>query len=160
MLDEYGLRLLAEIGVDVYAPRRVAIPASSASERVATAADTVSGERSPGIIGADVLILGTAGSASRLLDDLLRAFRSVGLRAEFSPALNAADLAEARSLLVLGEALARNLGAEMPAQRHRAINWIFTSEPGSLAASAAAKQGLWGEIKRMSRSLRVSGLRD
>ena len=156
MLDEYGLRLLAEIGVDVYAPRPVANSAASVPEPAASPV-RVPAVQSSNSTHVDVLILGSAGSASRMLEDLLRAFRSVKLRAELSSVVNAGNLADVRSLVVLGESLARTLGAEMPAQRHKEINWIFTSEPGVLVASATAKQGLWGEIKRLSRSLRVSG---
>lgn len=157
MLDEYGLRLLAEIGVDVYAPRSAAAPAAASADQAVKAAmaeSTVAGR------DADVLILGSKAGSSRLLGDLQRAFRFAGLRAGLAAAGDDAVLNDASSLVVLGESLARELGARMPAQRHKAINWIITSEPQALAASAAAKQGLWGEIKRLSRSQRASGAPD
>ncbi|MEZ5460943.1 hypothetical protein [Dokdonella sp.] len=157
MLDEYGLRLLAEIGVDVYAPR----PAAGSAARVPASGQIVAADASTGQTrnraGADVLVLGFAGKAGRMRDDLLRAFRLIGLRAELSGTADAAALDDARNLVVFGEAMARELGSGMPAQRQNAIHWIVTSEPAVLAASAAAKQGLWGEIKRLSRLLRASG---
>jgi hypothetical protein len=156
MLDEYGLRLLAEIGVDVYAPRSAAAPAGSVPAQSVAAGVFAGTEQPSAPVGTDVLILGSAGMASRMLDDLLRAFRMSGLRAGLSRAADDAALNEARNLVVLGESMARDLGAGMPAQRQNAIHWIVTSEPAALAASAAAKQGLWGEIKRLSRLLRAS----
>jgi hypothetical protein len=156
MLDEYGLRLLEEIGVDVYAPRQATVAPAIAQE--ATVADPVRAiaKPLPNASRADVLILGFDESKSRLKDDLLRAFRSVQLRAELSSAVDTRGLFEARSLVVLGEPMARRLGADMPTGQHKAINWVITSDPSALALSASAKQGLWGEIKRLLRTLRAN----
>ncbi|MGB0135020.1 hypothetical protein [Dokdonella sp.] len=154
MLDEYGLRLLSEIGVDVYAPRVAAAPTPAGSGQVAEF-DVAESRHQSAARSAEVLILGSAAATSRMLADLQRAFRVAGLRVGVADARDDASLADARSLVVLGESLARELGARMPAQQHKAINWIITSEPQALAASASAKQGLWGEIKRLSRSLRA-----
>lgn len=158
MLDEYGLRLLAEIGVDVYAPRSVS-PSTAPETRVpeSSGADPAAMPATQGqAVGraADVLILGSFDPGSRLLVDLSRAFRGAGLRAEHRQAADAAALPDARAVLVLGESLARDLGTALPAQRHEAIHWIITSDPRAVSRSASVKQGLWGEIKRLVRALR------
>lgn len=156
MLDEYGLRLLAEMGIEVHLPRLARGMVPEAEN--AGAAEPVGslGEPAAGRHGADLLIIGAGDTPGRLVDDLLRAFRLVGLRPALSGAADAAALADARGLVVLGEALARRLGADMPAQRHQAIQWIVASEATALATSAAAKRSLWGEMKRLSRTLHGS----
>ncbi|MCB1571249.1 MAG: hypothetical protein KDI72_09475, partial [Xanthomonadales bacterium] len=56
-----------------------------------------------------------------------------------------------RGLIVLGERLARELGAALPAQRQNEIAWVVAAAATTLAGDAAAKQALWGEIKRLAR---------
>jgi hypothetical protein len=165
MLDDYSLRLLAEIGVDVYVPRAAAaivaaddsVLAPSAGSQAALAA--AAGEHPPLAMPAgqscDLLILCNQGAGDRLLADLLRGVRMAGLDAAIADAGHSAGIALARGLLVLGESLARTLGAEMPAQRQNEIAWIVTHEPATLAQSADAKRALWGEIKRLSRATPV-----
>ena len=158
MLDDYGLQLLAEMGVDVYVPRGepvgTASPASVsiAVEETPAAADSVSAERGTAVVHADVLILCAEQSQSRLLSDLLRSLRMSRLDAALASAEQSESIAAARSLIVLGESLARSLGAEMPAQRQNEIGWIVSHEPTALAQNADAKRALWGEIKRLARS--------
>ena len=159
MLDDYSLRLLAEIGIDVYVPRAdvekhnsvQAAPAavqSPASSAGATAA--VASAAAPAF--AEYLILGAVESQSRLCGELLRSLRMAGLNAAAVDLGRADAIAKARGLVVLGESLARSLGADMPAQRQNEITWIVSHAPDTLARNADAKRALWGEIKRLSRS--------
>ncbi|HET9031366.1 MAG TPA: hypothetical protein VFN25_00535 [Dokdonella sp.] len=158
MLDDYSLRLLTEIGVDVYVPRgEVAEEAPPASASIAAQptsgrTDRASSEQSAAVTHADVLLLCAEQSHPRLLADLLRSLRMSRLKAAIASSGQADSIEAARALIVLGESLARSLGADMPAQRQNAISWIVSHEPKALAQSADAKRALWGEIKRLSRS--------
>jgi hypothetical protein len=160
MLDDYSLRLLAEIGVDMYLPREAAAIVAggdqmpSAGPQAAPASAAIELPK-PTAQSSDLMILCNQGDHDRLLADLLRGVRMAGLDAAMADAGQAASIAHARGLLVLGESLARSLGAEMPAQRQNEIAWIVTHEPKALAQSAEAKRALWGEIKRLSRAQRA-----
>lgn len=163
MLDDYSLRLLAEIGIDVYVPRAEVVAIANApvahqlaagNERATTSvAATV--ERVPQrdvAIHAEFLIVCTEDRENRLLGDLLRGLRMAGLNAAIVDIGQVGIIAAARGLLILGESLVRALGADIPAQRQNEIAWIISSELTVLAQSAAAKRSLWGEIKRLSRA--------
>lgn len=150
MLDDYSLCLLAEIGVDVYVPRsQVAGPAPAVASR--TSANSRNDPGHGGQRAADVVVICAGDSRSRMLGDLLRSLRMSRLDATLSTNASVEAIASARALIVLGEALARSLGAELPAQRQNQISWIVSHEPDALAQSADAKRALWGEIKRLAR---------
>ena len=159
MLDDYSLRLLAEIGIDVYVPRAAAEPVLSV--RSVSAASIPKPPAAPAIkesvtaagpATAEFLILGAIESQKRLCAELLRGLRMAKLDAALVDARQADAIGQARGLLVLGESLARSLGADMPAQRQNEISWIVSHDPATLAKNADAKRALWGEIKRLSRS--------
>lgn len=159
MLDDYSLRLLAEIGIDVYVPRAQAgnsTPVQAApaaiSPRAPVALASATAATPEATAFADVLILGASSSHGRLCEELLRSVRMARLSAAMGDPGQADAIARARGLLVLGEQLARSLGADMPAQRQNEITWIVSHDPDTLARSADAKRALWGEIKRLSRS--------
>ena len=160
MLDEYGLRLLAEIGIDVYVPRarRLEAGAPELPAAAARAPESSAGDPGPRPVAicasADILIVGHEALPQRLLADFQRGARLAGLDLATVGALPSQSVAGARGLIVFGEALARELGSAMPAQRQNEIVWVVVADPAGLARSAA-KQALWGEIKRLSR---VSGL--
>jgi hypothetical protein len=152
MLDEYGLRLLAEIGIDVYLPRAVAggQPASHAPTNAQAPALPEAAIRHDSVAASAILIVGHESAPARFLTDLQRACRLAGLSAR-TGACGVETIADARGLIVLGERLARDLGAAMPAQRQNEIAWVVAGAATTLVADAAAKQALWGEIKRLAR---------
>ena len=159
MLDDYSLRLLTEMGIDVYVPRAVAehvLPVQSASTASIPPPPTAVAVKEADSVGApataEFLILGATDSQKRLCAELLRSLRMAKLNAALVDASRAEAIGQARGLLVLGESLARTLGADMPAQRQNEITWIVSDDPDTLARNAAAKRALWGEIKRLSRS--------
>ena len=159
MLDDYSLRLLTEMGIDVYVPRTQIdqnAPMQSASVTITSSPATAPAKMESGTAGApahpEFLILGAVESQNRLCLELLRSLRMAKLDAALVDASQADAIAQARGLLVLGESLARSLGAEMPAQRQNEITWIVSDDPDTLAKNAGAKRALWGEIKRLSRS--------
>lgn len=156
MLDEYGLQLLAEMGIDVYLPR---VSDTGLAERAAPAQEPPSAlsAKDSGPVptsraaSAGILILGHETAPARMLADVRRALRVLGVDAEPGDVRAEASIATARGLLVFGEALARELGAGMPAQRQNELIWIVSAGPRTLARDATAKQALWGEIKRLAR---------
>ncbi|SFN09464.1 hypothetical protein [Dokdonella immobilis] len=152
MLDEYGLRLLAEIGVDVYLPRAAARvqPASDATAPAPAPALSDATSRQGADAPTDILIIGHESAPTRFLADLQRACRLAGLAVQTSHA-DVGAIADARGLIVLGERLARDLGAALPAQRQNEIAWVVAGAAPTLVGEAAAKQALWGEIKRLAR---------
>ena len=160
MLDDYSLRLLAEIGIDVYVPRVEAagIANEPAAHSVAASHESRaagSAERVTQINAAkpaQFLIVCAQDRDSRVIGDLLRGLRMARLDAAIADVGQVEIIAAARGLLILGESLARTLGADIPAQRQNEIGWIISSEPAVLAKSAVAKRSLWGEIKRLSRA--------
>ena len=160
MLDDYSVRLLAEIGIDVYVPRvevagvanaPVVHPLGASRESPAIGQPTRE-LRTDAATPAPFLIVCAQDRDSRLLGDLLRGLRMARLDAAIADVGQLGIIAAAQGLLILGESLVRVLGADIPAQRQNEIAWIMSSEPGVLAQSAAAKRSLWGEIKRLSRA--------
>ena len=157
MLDDYSLRLLAEIGIDVYVPRADVAHEPGATARAAIRELPRIGQatlkpHSDAVTPAQFLIVCAKDQDSRLLGDLLRGVRMAGLDAAVAEVAQVGLIAAARGLLILGESLVRVLGADIPAQRQNEIAWIISSEPRVLARSAAAKRSLWGEINRLSRA--------
>lgn len=163
MLDDYGLRLLAEMGIDVYLPRNDADrrshaegPASNANRTsIVDAAEAAvvaaaRGDSSPRFH--DILLFGHEHAPAAMLADLLRSIRLAGLDVAPCDANSVASIARARGLIVLGEKRARELGASLPAQRQNAVDWVVVAAADELGGDAAAKRALWGEIKRLSRS--------
>lgn len=159
MLDDYSLRLLAEIGIDVYVPRAaVAAPALQPPAQQnddKPRASVAAGSSMPpahAMGTAAILVVCSEVRHGRLLDDLLRGLRMARLDAAMADISRLEAIAAARGLLILGENLVRTLGAGIPAQRQNEMAWIISSEPAVLAGSAEAKRSLWGEIKRLSRA--------
>lgn len=159
MLDDYSLRLLTEIGIEVYVPRAAAVApavqlaahqADDKPQASVPAGNSVPPARAVG--AAPILIVCSEARHGRLLDDLLRGLRMARLDAAMADISRLETIAVARGLLILGETLVRTLGAGIPAQRQNEMAWIISSEPAVLAGSAEAKRSLWGEIKRLSRA--------
>lgn len=143
MLDDYGLRLLAEIGVDVYVPRTssAVAPSASAAAHVATPAEA-----------AVVVVAGTSAARERLVETIEYALRTVGLEPRRDDGTNDDALAAAAAVLALGSDRARAVGARLTAQRQGELEWVVAAAVDELACDPAAKRALWGEIKRLART--------
>ena len=171
---DYSLRLLAEMGVDVYLPRRA--QAGAAEDPPVAGSDiaprsvpmsapldvrhdaAAAGEQADAASlcvenTAEIILLHARGAGARVLADVERSVRMMGWSVRLTDASELAAGLQVRALVVLGEPLARELGAALPAQRQRAVEWIVAAEPVALARSAAAKRALWGEFKRIARVL-------
>lgn len=166
MFDDYSLRLLAEMGVDVYVPLAVseeivAEPATAAVVSLPpsiakTSVTDVAAQRGPApdaSLAVDVLILCEQRQPERLLHDLLRALRAAKVSADFGLVDDLTSISSAHGLVVLGESLARTIGPGLSAQQQNALTWVVAAEPNALVGNASAKRALWGEIKRLSRAL-------
>jgi len=152
MLDEYSLRLLAEIGVDVYLPRtaapeagHVVAPADMPRAQIVPDAKRVDRPIEVGIVSA-------SSQRTKLLAHVGIALRFARIRSAVTDVDAVDTIASMHGVVVLGETLARTLGAQLPAQRQDGIEWVVAGEPDALACSAIAKRALWGEIKRLSRA--------
>lgn len=165
MLDEYGLRLLGELGVDVYVPRAQATAPAETAKRVEAAPRELpraqTGDDSlPAAaavsIGPNAVCVVGEGVGERLLDHLMRTLAALGLDAVQVGVDAVESLGTARGLVVFGESSARGIGARLPAQSQVAMHWVVAAEPAQLRAQAPAKQALWGELKRLAASLRGS----
>ena len=54
---------------------------------------------------------------------------------------------------MFGAALAREIGAAVPAERQKSIGWVGVAEPAEIAGNVAAKRALWSELKRLAHAL-------
>jgi hypothetical protein len=157
MLDEASRVRLAEMGIDVYLPRafaRSGVDESSpaiAAPPVAAAQNAIAAP----VAHASVLLLAESASkaASALLNDVVRALRFANISGAHIDAREESRFAEARGLILFGEALSRAVGATLTAQRQREIEWVVSGDPGVLARDAQAKRAWWSELKRLARAL-------
>ncbi|MGH8173295.1 MAG: hypothetical protein ACREPX_09100 [Rhodanobacteraceae bacterium] len=155
MLDEQNLLRLAEMGIDVYVPRRA--PAVNAPTPALPVVAPTPSPSSPGTSRgrASVLILTDAGSrwANGVVTGVERALKFARIAYATTDACEESALTRAVGVVVLGDALAKKAGALVPAQQASDAGWVFASDPASIARDAAAKRALWSELRRLMRSL-------
>lgn len=152
MHDEASLRRLEEMGIDVYLPRASLVAETPSSPANAGDAATTASSRR-----VDVLLLaGADATAEPLLAAVARTLAFARVAAAPARADDAAALAQARALVAFGEAQARAAGAALDAQRQAQIGWVVAADVAQLRGDALAKRALWGELKRIVRSLRAS----
>ena len=150
-MDNAALRRLAEIGIDVYVPRRAdAVPPTGiGGDPVETAP--------PRADGTVVLVADLASPrAVALVGAVERALAFARVACRRAGAADEAAFSTARALVAFGDAHARAAGRALSAQRQQDIVWVVTGEPAALAADAPAKRALWSELRRLLRSLRAA----
>jgi hypothetical protein len=161
MLDEASRVRLAEMGIDVYLPR--AQPAASAPSASPALPQAASNERAPrttaGVSAASIVLLaGSVSTRARALPgDVVRALKFAKVDAVEADAGDEAALASAAGLVLFGDALARTVGAVLPAQRQREIVWVVTGELSALAGDAQGKRALWSELRRLVKKISSDG---
>ena len=154
MLDERSLRLLAEMGIDVYEPRLANLamqaPANVAVEPVSAGLQA----SAPSTIGniREVLVIG-ASEGTRWSRDLLAALKWLGVASRLCAADDRQSLRQAAGLVVLGEAHARNLSEGLDSTEQGRLHWVIGAPARELISSVEARRALWGELKRISRLL-------
>ncbi|MDC8011144.1 hypothetical protein [Tahibacter soli] len=147
--DAERLRRLDAMGVRVYRLRsatpRAGEPASPAADAAANAAGVrllvVSDEARTPAADAIVRTLGVADAA-------------IGWCVARGGKLDALDL-DAGAYLVLGEHLARVLGAELPTATQQRASIVVAAAPSALRGDAMAKRLLWQALKPLKRRLAV-----
>ncbi len=154
MLDERSLRVLAEMGIDVYEPRLANLamqaPASAAAEPVCTASQA-SPPRSTGDFR-EVLVIG-ASEGARWSRDVLATLKWLGVASRLCVADDRQSLRQAAGLVVLGEAHARSLSEGLDSKEQGRLHWVIGAPARELMCSVEARRALWGELKRISRLL-------
>lgn len=143
MRTDAELRRLAEMGVDVYVPRRddSARPASSDAGTVDAPA-----------AGTQVWLLADD-DAHPLLAAIVHSLAFAGLSATAARAADGAALAGARALVVFGAQQARSVGAQLSARQQARLGWVALDAPQGLCGNVLAKRALWSELKRLQRQL-------
>jgi len=153
-MNEARLRRLAEIGIDVYRPRRAALAVVAGSARDEAASPPVAA--ADAAQGGVALVAGPAdGRAALLVAAVERALAGLRVASRRVDAADEAGLSSAQALVAFGEASARAAGRVLSAQRQREIGWVVTREATELARDAGAKRALWSELKRVARGLRA-----
>lgn len=154
-------RRLAEMGIERYVLRRCAPPDVAAADApadrtappvAAAAMPRESATASAPPVAGVLLIADTAGPAA-LLEDIGRGLDRLRVTWSRAAAGDAESLSAAAGFVVLGEALARQVAASLPTDRLGACEWVIADPAADLARAAAAKRALWGELKRLARSL-------
>ena len=165
MRDEASLYRLAEMGVDVYLPRRCGesmpgvapvLAPRPASVTAMPAADHSAREMSRvQAHAASVFLLADAPTpgAKKLLADVVCALVFARVPCAQTRGDDEVAMATATALILFGETHARAAGARLPAQQQREIGWVVSADAAALVGDAAAKRALWSELKRMARGL-------
>lgn len=139
MRDDASRARLEEMGFELYMPRGVrsaaVVERAAALPRVARVA----------------LIARENASAHALLAQVVRALAFARIEAPI--ASDTSRIGDAAGLVVFGAALAREIGAAVPAERQKSIGWAGVAEPAEIAGNVAAKRALWSELKRLARAL-------
>lgn len=158
MLDDVSLLRLAEMGVDVYAPRSVR----------RTGAEEISAHSSGGVAGSEasrvperalarVVLLARVDDprAKGLLAQVVRALAFARIDSAIESAVDETQIGDAAGLVVFGDVFVRQAGAVLSADRRKNLQWIATGDSDEIAASGSAKRALWSELRRVVRALRV-----
>lgn len=156
MLDEDSLRQLAEMGIDVYVPRRVAGSTVAASPPRDGAQPTQAPGGEPAIQAQTAVVLladTTTAGARMLIADVVRALGFARISCAQCDAGDERALATAAALVMFGSGQVRAAGALVPSQRQREIGWVAAAELDTLAREGSAKRALWSELKRVAREL-------
>ena len=156
MLDDVSLLRLAEMGVDVYAPRSARRAAGA--ERIPADSSVAAGceaSRARERAMARVVLLARADDsrAKDLLAQVVRALAFARVDAVVELAVDEARIGDAAGLVVFGDAFVRQAGAVLSADRRKNLHWIATGDSAEIAASASAKRALWSELRRVIRAL-------
>ena len=156
MLDDLNLRRLTEMGIDAYVPRtaaRVAAVASVSRTVEAPPASTAprSDRASPRVV---LLARADDARAKALLAQVSRAFAFARIECTTTHRADESSLAEARGIVVFGEALAREAGSVLTTERQRTLGWVAGTEAAAIAGDARAKRALWSELRRLVREFR------
>ncbi len=153
-------RRLAEMGIERYVLRRSAPPDVAVDDPAVdptvppVAAATMPREPVPASAAhVAVMLIADAAGPNALIEDIGRGLDRLRVTWSRAGAGDADTLTTAAGFVVLGEPLARQVAASLPTDRLGACEWVITDPAADLARAAVAKRALWGELKRLARSL-------
>lgn len=154
MLDDARLRLLGEMGVDVYVPR----PLRGAPGIAGVAASNISESALPvarknARTRVALIARLQERSETALLAQTRCALAFAQIDGVIGDALDARDLSDTLGMVVFGKSLAREVGAALPADRAKVVHWISAADVASIVGNANGKRALWSELRRMIRTL-------
>jgi hypothetical protein len=156
MRDEQSVRRLEEMGIDVYAPRGArrignVEQASASTSRVVES----SALRVPERVRARIVLLARAEQprAKALLAHIARALAFARIDSAVESTADESRLGGAAGLVVFGDALVRQAGAVLSADRRKDLQWVTAADIADVAAGASTKRALWGELRGMIRGL-------
>lgn len=160
MLDDARLRLLGEMGIDVYVPRsrstaldgaNIAAPAPAAES-----ATVIAREGAHTRVALVARVRETSEKA--LLAQARRALAFARIDGVIGDTVDiGALIGDASGLVVFGKNLCREVGATLPADRAQRVHWISAADVASIVGNADAKRALWSELRRMIRVLQNRG---
>lgn len=155
MLDDGRLRLLGEMGIDVYVPRSrpTGLDADVAAPESATRIAHESAH-------ARVALVARVHDSSEktLLAQARRALAFARIDGVIGDTVDIrAVIDDAAGLVVFGKNLAREVGAALPSDRAQRVHWISAADVASIVGNAVAKRSLWSELRRMIRVLQNRG---
>jgi hypothetical protein len=158
MLDDVSLLRLAEMGVDVYAPRSA--PRAATAEQVppdSSAAPRAEAALAPERAWARVVLLARVEDprAKGLLAQVARALAFARVDSAIESTVDEARIGDAAGLVVFGDALVRQAGAVLSGDRRENLQWIATGDSAEIATSGSAKRALWSELRRVIHALRI-----
>jgi hypothetical protein len=156
MLDDVSLLRLAEMGVDVYAPRS----ARRAAEQIPANSSAAAGPKAspaPERALARVVLFARVEDprAKGLLAQVARALAFARVDSAIESGVDETRIGDATGLVVFGDAFVRQAGAVLSADRRKSLQWIATGDGAEIAASGSAKRALWTELRRVIRALRA-----
>ena len=158
MLDNARLRLLGEMGIDVYVPRSLrgtpGIAGVDASMGTSDSAVPVARENARARVA--LIARPQERSEETLLAQTRCALKFARIDGVVGDALDAGDLGDTLGMVVFGKSLAREVGAALPADRAKRVHWISAADVASIVGNADGKRALWSELRRMIRTLQKS----
>jgi hypothetical protein len=158
MLDEQGLRRLAEMGIDVYAPRMARPAVAQTADAEFSSAIAAPASRTGSRVS--VLILADGGSrwSTGVVPGVERMLKFARVAHATTDRPVESELAGAAAAVVFGDALARKAGSMVSAERQPEMAWVFAADAATVARDATAKRALWSELKRLLRMLNGANL--
>jgi hypothetical protein len=154
MLDSEHLRVLAAMGVDVYALRTETFaPAMDAPAPTGVSAEAVA----PRVVVVCAQNVRRDARLARLFAQLPQALGVPGSAVGWLEADAAGSFISTPSTpayLVLGAAMARALGVQLSTMQQNSSTIAVTADPAQLPGGAADKRALWQALKPLAQRLR------
>lgn len=151
MRDDASRARLEEMGFALYVPRGVRGASIDAAIVTTRVSDSAGALNEHGRMRVALIARAESAYARTLLTQVARALAFARIDTTIAP--DAARIGGAAGIVVFGASLAREIGAAVPAEQQKSMQWVGTTEPAEVAGNVAAKRALWSELKRLARAL-------